>query len=94
MAGMGSGSPVVGIDLGGTKILAGVIGAGNEILGRAKRPTPAKEGAEAILEAIVDCVDEALAIGPGRDATRSPGPGSARPGPWIPRPASSSSAPT
>ena len=27
MAGMGSGAPVVGIDLGGTKILAGVIGA-------------------------------------------------------------------
>ena len=66
--------------MGGTKILTGVIGAGNEILGRAKRPTPAKEGAEAILKAIVDCVDEALGR-PGSDATRSPGPGSARPAP-------------
>ena len=62
MAGMGSGSPVVGIDLGGTKILTGVIGAGNEILGRSKRSTPAKEGAEAILKAIVECVDEALGM--------------------------------
>ena len=81
MAGMGSGSPVVGIDLGGTKILAGVIGAGNEILGRAKRSTPAKEGAEAILKAIVDVRRRGAGRWPGSDATRSPGSGSARPGP-------------
>jgi glucokinase len=57
-----SGGPlVVGIDLGGTKILSGVVDAENRILGRSKRSTPAKEGGEAILSAIVGCVDDALA---------------------------------
>jgi glucokinase len=51
---------VVGIDLGGTKILAGVVSANHQILGRAKRNTPAKEGGPAILAAIIECVDEAL----------------------------------
>ena len=61
MTGQGGGPPVVGIDLGGTKILAAIVGAGNQVLGRAKVPTPAQEGAPAILQAIVSCVDAALA---------------------------------
>src|SRR3954468_22684171 len=56
----GGGPPVVGVDLGGTKILAGVISADNRILGRAKRNTPAKEGGPAILQVMVECVTEAL----------------------------------
>jgi glucokinase len=52
---------VVGIDLGGTKILAAVVAADNTILGRAKAPTPAHAGGRAILQAIVACVDAALA---------------------------------
>ena len=61
MPGQGTGPSVAGIDLGGTKILAGIVSAENRILGRSKRPTPAKEGPEAILRTIVECVDEALA---------------------------------
>lgn len=53
---------MVGVDLGGTKILAGVVGADNRILGRAKRNTPAKEGGPAILQAMKECVDEALSV--------------------------------
>lgn len=60
MAEQGDGPPVIGVDLGGTKILAGVVAADNQILGRAKRATPAKEGGPAILGAMVDCVEEAL----------------------------------
>lgn len=60
MAGMGGGSPVVGVDLGGTKIMAGVVAADNQILGRGKRNTPAKEGGPAILATMLECVDEAL----------------------------------
>ena len=56
-----SDAPVVGIDLGGTKILAGIVSADNKILGRAKRATPAQEGAEAILKSVSDAIDEALA---------------------------------
>ena len=52
--------PVVGIDLGGTKILAGVVSADNQILGRAKRTTPAQEGGRAIVDAIIACTQEAL----------------------------------
>ncbi len=83
MAGMASGPPVVGIDLGGTKILTGVVGVDNEILGRAKRPTPAKEGSEAILRAIVDCIDEAMETARiGRNDIAGAGIGS--PGPLDP----------
>jgi glucokinase len=57
----GAGPPVIGIDLGGTKILAAVIAGDNTILGRAKVPTPAHEGSAAILQAMVICVDSALA---------------------------------
>jgi glucokinase len=80
MPGNGASRPVVGVDLGGTKILAAVVGPDSAILGRAKRPTPAQEGGEAILKAMVDCIDEALAaarIGRGEIAgagVGSPGP--------------------
>src|SRR5690242_18288001 len=55
-----SGPPVLGIDLGGTKILVAVVDAQNRILGRAKRPTPSKEGGEAILKVMSEGIDEAL----------------------------------
>jgi glucokinase len=80
MARQGDGPPVVGIDLGGTKILAGVVSGDHRILGRAKRTTPAKEGAPAILAAVISCVDEALtAAGVSRDVIAGAGIGS--PGP-------------
>jgi glucokinase len=60
MSWQGDGPPVVGIDLGGTKILAGVVGGDHKIMGRAKRPTPAIEGGPAILDAMIGCVDQAL----------------------------------
>ena len=61
MAGPGGSAPVVGVDLGGTKILAGVVGPDHALLGRAKRPTPADAGGPAILAAIVAAIDQALA---------------------------------
>ncbi len=60
MTWQGTGPPVVGVDLGGTKILAGVVSAENRILGRGKRTTPAREGGPAILAEMIACVDEAL----------------------------------
>ncbi|HEX8200273.1 MAG TPA: ROK family protein [Isosphaeraceae bacterium] len=61
MAGQEGGPLVLGIDLGGTKVVAGVVDAEHRILGRAKRPTPAREGAAAILQALVDVAGAALA---------------------------------
>ncbi|MEO6812242.1 MAG: ROK family protein [Isosphaeraceae bacterium] len=60
MADEGGGPPVVGVDLGGTKIVVGVVDAKHQILGRAKRSTPAQKGGEAILEAILGAIGEAL----------------------------------
>src|SRR4051794_21852296 len=83
MAGQGGGPPVVGIDLGGTKILAAGIAGDDTILGRAKIATPAQEGEAAILRAIIACVDEALAAARlGRAAIAAAGIGS--PGPLDP----------
>jgi len=83
MAGPGATAPVVGVDLGGTKILAAVIGPDHQILGRAKRPTPAEAGGPAILAAIVACIDQALAeAGLDREALLGIGIGS--PGPLDP----------
>jgi glucokinase len=80
MTWQGDGPPVLGIDLGGTKILGAVVSSDNRILGRAKRPTPAREGGPAILGAMVACVDEALAnAGLGRSDIAAAGIGS--PGP-------------
>ncbi|HEX3451347.1 MAG TPA: ROK family protein [Isosphaeraceae bacterium] len=80
MARQGDGPPVVGIDLGGTKILAGVVSRDHRIMGRAKRTTPAKEGGPAILATVISCVDEALtAAGVSRDVIAGAGIGS--PGP-------------
>jgi glucokinase len=52
---------VAGVDLGGTKVLAGIVDAENHVLGRAKNATPAAEGAEAILSAIIETVHHAAA---------------------------------
>jgi glucokinase len=80
MSWQGDGPPVLGIDLGGTKILGAVIGSDNRILGRAKRTTPAREGGPAIVLAIVSCIDEALRnAGLGRQDIAAAGIGS--PGP-------------
>jgi glucokinase len=72
--------PVLGIDLGGTKILAGVVGPDDRILGKAKRPTPAKRGNVAVFEAVRECAEEAMgAAGVGEGGVSaacvgSPGP--------------------
>ncbi len=46
----------IGVDLGGTKTEAILMNSSGEILSRERRPTPAKEGYDAILENIVDLV--------------------------------------
>jgi glucokinase len=80
MTSAGSGPLVAGVDLGGTKILAGIVDAEHRILGRAKRVTPAREGANAILAVMVDALGEALdqaAVSAGNLAgigVGSPGP--------------------
>ena len=60
--------PVVGMDLCGTKILAGVVDAKGKILGQAKRATKPEAGAEAVVERMAKTVREAIeAAGLGED---------------------------
>ena len=51
---------LVGVDLGGTKILAGVFNAKLELKGTTKLSTKADRGVDAVIERIARCVKEAL----------------------------------
>jgi glucokinase len=56
-----SATRALGIDLGGTKILAAVVDVEDgTVLGRAKRRTRSDRGAEALVERTVECAREAL----------------------------------
>ena len=52
---------VLGIDIGGTKILSAVVDAENAVLGRGKRPTPFKSGHALLTQELLASVTEALA---------------------------------
>ena len=51
--------PVIGVDMGGTKILAAVVREDGKILGRAKRRTKAEQGPEEVLARITQTVRQA-----------------------------------
>ncbi|GGP09884.1 ROK family protein [Nonomuraea glycinis] len=51
-----NGSPlVVAVDIGGTKIAAGLVDAGGRLYEQRRTATPAAEGGEAIMAAVLDC---------------------------------------
>ncbi len=50
----------IGIDLGGTKILAGVIGDDLKPISRAKIPAGASDGADAVIDRIAECAREVV----------------------------------
>ena len=49
---------VIGVDMGGTKILAAVVNASGEILATAKMPTQAKDETSIVIDRISDCIKE------------------------------------
>jgi glucokinase len=51
---------VVGLDLGGTKILAGVFKNPQECIGTAKLSTKSQRGVEAVIERIARCIQDAV----------------------------------
>src|SRR4051812_11480985 len=57
---------LIGIDLGGTKILSGLFDESFECLGRAKLKTKGYRGPKAVMERILRCVNELL------EATETP----------------------
>ncbi|MFF2327996.1 MULTISPECIES: ROK family protein [unclassified Streptomyces] len=64
--GTGADGAVIGLDLGGTKIAAALFGADGTVLARYSRPTPARDGAAAVLDALAEA---AAAVDPGRLAS-------------------------
>ena len=52
---------VVGVDLGGTKILAGVFDDRHRVVAREKKGTRPELGPETVLDRVAACVNEALA---------------------------------
>ncbi|MDB6121539.1 MAG: hypothetical protein JWQ71_532 [Pedosphaera sp.] len=51
---------LVGVDLGGTKILAGVFTSSLKIIGRSKMSTKAERGTSSVIERIARCVQDAV----------------------------------
>jgi glucokinase len=55
----------LGLDVGGTKILASLLDAGGQARGEWRLPTPARAGADAVLGALADAAEAALGdLGP------------------------------
>lgn len=50
---------VVGIDLGGTNMQIGVVDGGNVVIGRAKHKTRAEKGGDAVIDRIIEGVEDA-----------------------------------
>ena len=77
---------VIGVDMGGTKILAAVVNAEGCILASAKIPTKADKGANVVIDRIASCIQKAIdksrvapesiqAVGIGAPGPLDPGTG-------------------
>ncbi|SDQ33945.1 ROK family protein [Thermostaphylospora chromogena] len=67
----------VGVDIGGTKIAAGLVASSGVLLATAARPTPAVRGRDAILDTVTALVRELLTTRPGDGDVVAVGVGSA-----------------
>ncbi len=52
---------VIGVDIGGTKVAAGIVDASGKILTQLRKPMPANDGAEAGFKAVTSAIDSLLA---------------------------------
>ena len=57
---LGEDDYVVGVDMGGTKILAAVIGSNGQIISRCKGMTRAEKSADEVIDRISDCISESI----------------------------------
>ncbi|MFR9781044.1 ROK family protein, partial [Micromonospora sp. MS34] len=77
-------APMVGVDIGGTKTAAALVGPGGTVLERREAPTPARSGPEAVLDTAAglaaDLLDAGGAgpVGVGTAGTVDPATGSIR----------------
>ncbi|MER8182298.1 ROK family protein [Kitasatospora sp. NPDC094015] len=69
---------VAAVDIGGTKVAAALVDADGNLTAGARRPTPARAGAEVVLKTVLDLIDE-LATDPRWPEVTAVGIGSAGP---------------
>ena len=77
-----SAPPVLGVDIGGTKVAVGIVDDSGNILARGRKPMVADSTAEAGLDAVTAAIDSILATPEGRDVRSI---GICAPGPLDPR---------
>jgi len=73
----------IGVDLGGTKILAGLFDSDFKLLARAKQPTNAEQGGQAVFARIIQLVDSIISES-SVDRSQVAGMGLAVPGQIVP----------
>ena len=75
-----TGSPVLGVDIGGTKVAVGLVDSDGKIVAQVRQPMVASGTAEAALHAVTAAIDSLTSS--GIDGVRASA--SAPPGLWIP----------
>ncbi len=58
-------APILGVDIGGTKVAVGLVDRSGKILSQGRKPMVANRGAEAGLEAVLGAIDSILETAPG-----------------------------
>ena len=81
---MESNDYIIGVDMGGTKILAGVVNAEGKIVSQAKTATNATEGADKVINRIAQCIREVIDQGNLAESAQIRAIGIGAPGPLDP----------
>src|SRR5271163_908637 len=76
---------VIGVDIGGTKVAAGVVGASGKILTQLREPMAANDGAEAGFKAVTSAIDAVLAGETANPQVQVKAIGICAPGPLDPK---------
>ena len=58
-------APILGVDIGGTKVAVGLVDGSGKILSQGRKPMVANGGAEAGLKAVLGAIDSMLTTAPG-----------------------------
>ncbi|MGA9978814.1 MAG: ROK family protein [Candidatus Sulfotelmatobacter sp.] len=77
--------PVIGVDIGGTKVAAGIVDASGKMVVQLRLPMPANEGPEAGLKAVTSAIDSLLAGETASPQIRVRAIGICAPGPLDPK---------
>ena len=76
---------VIGVDIGGTKVAAGIVDASGKILTQLRKPMPANDGAEAGFKAVTSAIDSLFAAEAANPKARVRAIGICAPGPLDPK---------